>query len=57
VLNDVAQPGIGFDSEDNEVVILTRAGDHAVPRGPKSSIAVAILDRVESLRTAKEVTL
>ena len=57
VLNDVSRPGIGFDSEDNEVTILTRAGEHAVPRGPKPSIAVAILDRVESLRSAKEVTL
>jgi phosphopantothenoylcysteine decarboxylase/phosphopantothenate--cysteine ligase len=51
VLNDVSQPGIGFDSDENEVVVLTRDGDHAVPRGPKSSVAAAILDRVESLRT------
>jgi phosphopantothenoylcysteine decarboxylase / phosphopantothenate---cysteine ligase len=58
VLNDVSQPGIGFDSEDNEVVVLTRAGDHPVPRGSKTAVASAILDRVESLRkTASEVTL
>ncbi len=57
VLNDVSQPGIGFDSEDNEVVVLTRGGDHAVPRGSKLAVASAILDRVESLRkTASEVT-
>ena len=57
VLNDVSQPGTGFDSEDNEVVVITRAGEHDVARGPKSAVAVAILDHVESLRTAKEVTL
>lgn len=57
VLNDVSDSAIGFDSEDNEVTILTRDGDHAVPRAPKSSVAVAILDRVESLRNAKEVAL
>jgi phosphopantothenoylcysteine decarboxylase/phosphopantothenate--cysteine ligase len=58
VLNDVSQSGIGFDSEDNEVIVLTRAGDHSVPLGSKPAIASAILDRVESLRkTASEVTL
>jgi len=57
VLNDVSQPGIGFDAEDNEVVVITRDGDRDVARGPKSAVAVAILDHVESLRTAKEVTL
>jgi phosphopantothenoylcysteine decarboxylase/phosphopantothenate--cysteine ligase len=57
VLNDVSQPGIGFDSEDNEVVVITAGGDHPIPRGPKSVVAVAILDRVESLRHSREVTL
>jgi phosphopantothenoylcysteine decarboxylase/phosphopantothenate--cysteine ligase len=57
VLNDISQPGVGFDSEDNEVTVLTRGGEHPVPRGSKSAVAVAILDRVESLRSSKEVTL
>jgi len=57
VLNDVSDPAIGFDSDDNEVTIVTRSGDHPVQRAPKSSVAVAILDRVESLRNAKEVAL
>ncbi len=58
VLNDVSQPGIGFDSEENEVIVVTRDGEHAVPRGSKSSVAAAILDRVESLRrTGTEVRL
>ena len=57
VLNDVSQPGIGFDVEDNEVIILTRSGEQPVERGPKSSVAAAILDLVESLRNAEEVPL
>jgi phosphopantothenoylcysteine decarboxylase/phosphopantothenate--cysteine ligase len=50
VLNDVSQPGIGFDAPDNEVLILTGSGEHPVARGPKADIAGAILDHVESLR-------
>jgi phosphopantothenoylcysteine decarboxylase/phosphopantothenate--cysteine ligase len=57
VLNDISQPGIGFDAADNEVILLTRSGEQAVPRGPKLSIAAAILDLVESLRNSKEVAL
>jgi phosphopantothenoylcysteine decarboxylase / phosphopantothenate---cysteine ligase len=56
VLNDVSQPGIGFDSADNEVTVVTAAGDQAVPRASKPVVASAILDCVESLRkTGSEV--
>jgi phosphopantothenoylcysteine decarboxylase / phosphopantothenate---cysteine ligase len=57
VLNDISQPGIGFDAADNEVMLLTRSGEQTVPRGSKSSVAAAILDLVESLRNQKEVAL
>ena len=50
VLNDVARADIGFEVADNEVVILTAAGERAVPRGPKSAIAAAVIDEVEGLR-------
>ncbi len=56
VLNDVSQPGIGFDTADNEVTVITAAGEQAVPRASKAVVASAILDQVESLRkTASEV--
>jgi phosphopantothenoylcysteine decarboxylase/phosphopantothenate--cysteine ligase len=56
VLNDVSQPGIGFDSADNEVTIVTATGDQVVPRASKAAVASAILDGVESLRkTQSEV--
>lgn len=50
VLNDVSQPGIGFDATDNEVTVITAAGEQPVPRASKPAVASAILDCVESLR-------
>ena len=51
VVNDISRPDIGFDSEDNEVTIVTAADARPVPHGPKSAIAAAVLDVVEQLRT------
>jgi phosphopantothenoylcysteine decarboxylase/phosphopantothenate--cysteine ligase len=50
VVNDIARSDIGFDSEHNEVTIVTAAGARAVPRGPKGAVAGAVLDEVERLR-------
>ncbi|MGH7305124.1 MAG: bifunctional phosphopantothenoylcysteine decarboxylase/phosphopantothenate--cysteine ligase CoaBC [Candidatus Rokuibacteriota bacterium] len=53
VANDVSQQGIGFDAEDNEVLLLDRwGGARALPRMPKSDVADAILSHVLSLRAA-----
>ena len=52
VLNDVSDPSIGFDSADNEVVIVTPNGEEHVPRGLKSEVAGAILDMVLSDRSS-----
>jgi len=52
VVNDVSQPGIGFDAADNEVTIVTAAGERAVPRAAKHAVADAILDEVARLRAA-----
>ncbi|HET8672688.1 MAG TPA: phosphopantothenoylcysteine decarboxylase, partial [Thermoleophilaceae bacterium] len=54
VLNDVSQPGIGFDSTENEVSIVTRAGTEQVPKALKSEVARAIIEVVEKLH-AEEV--
>jgi phosphopantothenoylcysteine decarboxylase/phosphopantothenate--cysteine ligase len=53
VVNDVSQPGIGFDAADNEVTLVTAAGDEAVPRGTKGEVARAILATVDRLRAAQ----
>jgi phosphopantothenoylcysteine decarboxylase/phosphopantothenate--cysteine ligase len=52
VFNDVSRSEIGFDSEQNEVVIVDREGEHRVELAPKRAVADAILDRVESLRSS-----
>lgn len=52
VLNDVSDPSIGFESEENAVTLISREGDDEVPRAPKDAIADAILARVDLLRTA-----
>ncbi len=51
VVNDVAAAGIGFEAADNEVTIVTAAGEQPVARGPKAEVAAAILDAVERLRS------
>jgi phosphopantothenoylcysteine synthetase/decarboxylase len=53
VANDVSRPDIGFDVEENEVVLLDRWGG-VVPihRRPKAEVADGILDRVQVLRRA-----
>ncbi len=53
VVNDISRSDIGFGSADNEVTILTRSGDHEVPRASKDNIAAAILDAVDRLRTSR----
>jgi phosphopantothenoylcysteine decarboxylase/phosphopantothenate--cysteine ligase len=52
VLNDVSDTAIGFESAENEVVIVESAGEHHVPRSSKEQVADAILDRIEALRSA-----
>jgi phosphopantothenoylcysteine decarboxylase/phosphopantothenate--cysteine ligase len=53
VANDVSQQGIGFEAEDNEVLLLDRwGGVHPLPRMPKSDVADAILSHVLALRAA-----
>ena len=54
VVNDIADAGIGFESDDNEVTILTADGaERHVPRARKERIAQAVLDEVERLRTTR----
>jgi len=53
VANDVSQQGIGFEAEDNEVLLLDRwGGVRPLPRMAKSDVADAILSHVLSLRAA-----
>ena len=44
VVNDISRPDIGFDSDSNEVVIVTAEGERRVPRASKEQIADAVLE-------------
>jgi phosphopantothenoylcysteine decarboxylase / phosphopantothenate---cysteine ligase len=49
VYNDVGRADIGFESAENEVVILSDHGERRVARAPKERVAAEILDDVERL--------
>jgi phosphopantothenoylcysteine decarboxylase/phosphopantothenate--cysteine ligase len=49
VFNDVGRSDIGFNSTDNEVVLISRDGEREVPKAAKAAVAAAILDEVERL--------
>jgi phosphopantothenoylcysteine decarboxylase/phosphopantothenate--cysteine ligase len=49
VYNDVSRSDIGFDAQDNEVVLITRAGERRIAKAPKSRIAAAVLDEAVAL--------
>ena len=56
VVNDVSQRGIGFDAEENEVLLLDRwSGQKALPRMAKADVADAILTHVLALRASAAV--
>jgi phosphopantothenoylcysteine decarboxylase / phosphopantothenate---cysteine ligase len=52
VVNDISRDDIGFGMDENEVTILTAAGERHVPRTAKTQVAEAILDAVQGLRGA-----
>jgi phosphopantothenoylcysteine decarboxylase/phosphopantothenate--cysteine ligase len=49
VYNDVSREDIGFDSEDNEVVLVGANGERSVAKAAKDRIAAAIVDAAEEL--------
>jgi phosphopantothenoylcysteine decarboxylase/phosphopantothenate--cysteine ligase len=54
VANDVSRPGIGFDADENEVVLLAAGAQPArIERSSKTVVAGRILDRVAELLDIK----
>jgi phosphopantothenoylcysteine decarboxylase / phosphopantothenate---cysteine ligase len=54
VLNDVSQPGIGFDSERNAVTILTPTGAENIPETSKWEVAHRVLDKVVKIKQQRQ---
>jgi phosphopantothenoylcysteine decarboxylase / phosphopantothenate---cysteine ligase len=46
VFNDVARDDVGFDTPDNEVVLVAAEGERTIEKASKERIAAAILDEV-----------
>ncbi len=50
VMNDVSDSSIGFESSENAVTLIDKDTETSVLQAPKTSIADAILERVDQLR-------
>jgi phosphopantothenoylcysteine decarboxylase/phosphopantothenate--cysteine ligase len=49
VYNDVGREDIGFDADDNEVVLVSAGVEREVKKAPKAAVAAALLDEVAEL--------
>jgi phosphopantothenoylcysteine decarboxylase/phosphopantothenate--cysteine ligase len=49
VFNDVSRADIGFDAGENEVVLVSAAGERRIQKAPKERIASEILDEIVRL--------
>ena len=55
VLNDVSQPGIGFDSDRNAATFVTREHAVDIPEMTKAEMSERILDQIVALRNVSVV--
>src|SRR5215210_3558802 len=49
VYNDVGRSDVGFESAENEVVLISEAGERKVEKAPKERVAAEIWDEVQRL--------
>ena len=49
VFNDVSRSEVGFDSEENEVVLIAQGVESTIEKAPKRVIAVSIVDEIARL--------
>ena len=54
IANDVSQSGIGFNADDNEVTLVSTAGDFKLPRDSKHSLAQTLIEQIAELMGANE---
>ncbi len=46
IANDVSDPGIGFGSDDNQVLVVASRGTRRPPRLPKAQLARLLIEQV-----------
>jgi phosphopantothenoylcysteine decarboxylase/phosphopantothenate--cysteine ligase len=56
VLNDVSNPEIGFESQENAATLISASTETALPQAPKDVIAEQILERVDQLRSQSDLS-
>lgn len=49
IANDVSQPGIGFESEENAVTIIGQHGETVMPQASKQQLAVQLMGMIAAL--------
>jgi phosphopantothenoylcysteine synthetase/decarboxylase len=49
VFNDVSRGDIGFDTAENEVVLVSAEGERRIQKAPKERIASEIVDEIVKL--------
>jgi len=54
VFNDVSRADIGFDAEENEVVLIGERTERRVEKAPKRAIAAAIVDEIARLLAERD---
>ncbi len=55
VLNDVSDPNIGFESQENAATLIGSSDETTLPQASKDVIAEQILDRVDQLRSKSDL--
>ena len=50
--NDVSQPGIGFDSEENEVLLVFPDRTEPLPRASKHELSLQLVDAITALHAS-----
>jgi phosphopantothenoylcysteine decarboxylase/phosphopantothenate--cysteine ligase len=55
VINDISEPGMGFEATENEVIVVTSDGaERRLARAGKADIADGVLETVQKLLESKE---
>jgi phosphopantothenoylcysteine decarboxylase/phosphopantothenate--cysteine ligase len=55
VLNDVSNPEIGFESQENAATLISTSDETTLDQAPKDVIAEQILERVDQLRSSSDL--